>query len=381
MSDNVYRVLMGDNAPFLGMANISYYDRILRGRIVKVHYDIYSKSSKQNSQLVFNQQSYRSVDVQWLEGKPYTSEKVHIPELVSFLGYGLNYLPSVNDIVLAGFDSNNDPHILTIVSRCAAYEHGEKTSDENNPIALNSYGDVKPDTTLPEQNRPTPIRYIKHGEISLTSVNNNSELYFDKYGTAKLISRMPVLDEVGTETTGKSYKNGLQCGNRLWEISVGQDIYKETKDGTTEIKKSSFGNNVQFQVLGHQNDCKVDFDSDGNIEVINKGNNVKIETNGNFIISTVTGNKISLTDGVIKISDKNNNSITMNSSGIHLGDNANFSAVLGESLNTLLSSMITIFNAHTHSYRPGSGNPTQTANTLTPMTITDILSKTVKLKQ
>ena len=68
MGDNVYRVLMGDNAPFGGMANISYYDRILRGRIVKVHYDIYSKSSKENEELVFNQQSYRSVDIDWLEG-------------------------------------------------------------------------------------------------------------------------------------------------------------------------------------------------------------------------------------------------------------------------------------------------------------------------
>lgn len=381
MSDNVYRVLMGDNAPFLGMANISYYDRILRGRIVKVHYDIYSKSSKQNSQLVFNQQSYRSVDVQWLEGKPYTSEKVHIPELVSFLGYGLNYLPSVNDIVLAGFDSNNDPHILTIVSRCAAYEHGEKTSDENNPISLNSYGDVKPDTTLPEQNRPTPIRYIKPGEISLTSVNNNSELYFDKYGTAKLISRIPVLDEVGTETTGKSYKNGLQCGDRLWEISVGQDIIDESLTDSKESKKSSFGNNIQFQVLGHQNDCKVDFDSAGNIEVSNKGNNMKLDVDGNFIVTTSTGNSISLTNGIIKVADNNGNSITMNSSGIQLGDNANFSAVLGESLNTLLTSMITIFNSHTHLYSPGSGSPTPTATTLTPMTISDILSKTIKLKQ
>ena len=68
----------------------------------------------------------------------------------------------------------------------------------------------------------------------------------------------------------------------------------------------------------------------------------------------------------------------MNSSGIQLGDNANFSAVLGESLNTLLESMITIFNSHVH---PGvSSGESSTAPTITPMVISDILSKTIKLK-
>ena len=397
MSDNIYRVLMGDDAPFSGLANISYYDRILRGRIVKVHYNIYSESSD-NKQLVFNQQSYRTVDISWLEGKPFTSENVHIPELVSFLGYGLNYLPSVDDVVIAGFDSTDTPHVLSIVARCSAYEHGAKTSSINSPISLNKYGDVQIDTTLPQQNTPTPIRFIEPGEISLTSLNNNSELYFDKYGTAKLISRIPILTKK-EETNGRIYQNGQQCGNRLWEISVGQDIYKETENGPAEIKKSSFGNNIQFQVLGHQNNCKIDFDSKGNMDISNKGNNIvmdvdgnysvvtsvgntmKMNSNGDFLVTTPKGNSISLTDGVIKIADNNGNSITMNSSGIQLGDNANFSAVLGESLNALLTSMITIFNSHTHLYAPGSGDPTPTATTITPMVLTDVLSKTIKLKQ
>lgn len=372
MSDNVYRALMGDNAPFLGMANISYYDKIVRGIITKVHYVPMSDALGDNGKPILNQQSYRTVDVRWLEGKPFTSEKVHIPELVSFLGYGLNYLPSVGDIVLGGFSPNDDPYILTIVARCSAYEHGALSDNTKRPI-LNEYGDVQIDTVVTETLRPTPIRYIKPGEISLSSVNNNSELYFDEYGTAKLISRTPVLTKAGDD-----YVNGLQCGNRLWEISVGQDIINE---GTKEIKKSSFGNNVQFQILGHQNGAKVDFDSEGNIEVINKGNNMKMDIDGNFIVTTSTGNSISLTDGVIKVSDNNGNSITMNSSGIQLGDNANFSAVLGESLNTLLSSMISIFNSHTHIYSPGPGSPTPTTPTQTPMTIADILSKTIKLKQ
>ena len=365
MADNVYRVLMGDNAPFMGMANVNYFDRTLKGEIVNVHYEPMKETVDGP---ILNQVHYRTVDIRWLEGKPYTSLNVHIPELISLKGgYGLNYLPTIGDIVLASFDSTNQPNIISIVSRCSAYNHGALSDETLKPV-LNKYGDVIIDNVVEQAIRPTPFRFIEPGEISLTSLNNNSEIYLDKNGATKIITRIP-----NTNLTG-----GVQCGNRLWEIAVGQDIIDE---GTQEIKKSSFGNNIQFQVLGHQNDCKVDFDSEGNIEVKNKGHNVKIETNGNFTINTTTGNKVSLTDGVIKISDKNGNSITMNSSGIHLGDNANFSAVLGESLNTLLESMIMIFNAHTHMYSPGSGSPTPTATTLTPMTIADILSKTIKLKQ
>lgn len=366
MSDNIYKVLMGDNAPFSGLANKNYFDRTLRGVIEKIHYELYEQN-EETGKLDLQQFGYRTVDIRWLEAKPYISTYVKIPEIISMQGYGLNYLPSIGDIVVASFDSKNYPIIQNIYSRAAAFEHGILSNETQLP-ELNNYGDPLIDTAIKKEVRPTPIRYILPGEISLTSLNLNNELYFDKYGTAKLIARVPNLNN----------EIGEQCGNRLWEISLGQDILDE---GSKEIKQSSFSNNVQFQILGHQNDCKVDFDSAGNIEVKNNGNNMKMQVNGDFIVTTSTGNSISLTNGIIKVADKNGNSITMNSSGIQLGDNANFSAVLGESLNTLLASMITIFNAHTHLYSPGPGEPIPTAATLTPMQITDILSKTIKLKQ
>lgn len=366
MSDNIYKVLMGDNAPFAGLANVNYFDRTLRGEIIAVHYKL--KEQNNETGKIENQQfGYRSVDIRWIEGKPYTSCNVRIPELVSMRAYGLNYLPSIGDIVYASFDSNNYPIIQNIYSRCAFFEHGI-LNDETKLPELNIYGDPLIDTAIKKEIRPSPIRYILPGEISLSSLNLNNELYFDKNGTAKLIARTPNLTN----------KIGEQCGDRLWEISIGKDVYDE---GTNTLKQSSFGNNVQFQVLGHQNNCKVDFDSEGNIEVNNNGNNMKMKVNGDFIVTTSTGNSISLTDGIIKVADKNGNSITMNSSGIQLGDNANFSAVLGESLNTLLTSMISIFNTHTHIYSPGSGEPTPTSPTETPMILTDVLSKTIKLKQ
>lgn len=364
MSDNIYKVLMGDNAPFSGLANKNYFDRTLRGVIEKIHYELYEQN-EETGKLDLQQFGYRTVDIRWLEAKSYISTYVKIPEIISMQGYGLNYLPSVGDIVVASFDSKNYPIIQNIYSRAAAFEHGILSNETQLP-ELNNYGDPLIDTAIKKEIRPTPIRYILPGEISLTSLNLNNELYFDKYGTAKLIARVPNLNN----------ETGEQCGNRLWEISLGQDILNE---GSKEIKQSSFGNNVQFQILGHQNNCKVDFDSAGNIEVKNNGNNMKMQVNGDFIVTTSTGNSISLTNGIIKVADSNGNSITMNSSGIQLGDNASFSAVLGESLNILLTSMITIFNAHTH---PGvQGGQSNTGTTLTPMLLTDILSKTIKLKQ
>lgn len=344
MSDNVYRVLMGDNAPFLGMANISYMDRILRGVIRTVHYDPMSRSSDK-TKTILNQSSYRTVDVEVLEGKPYIFEKVHIPELVSYLGYGLNYLPSVGDIVLLGFDSVNSPIILNIMARCSAYEHGA-LSDSTLLPDLNEYGDVKTDVAIIKSIRPTPIRYIEEGEISLTSLNGNSELYFDKYGTTKLISRVPNL----------SKECGEQCGDRLWEISIGQDIINE---GTKEVKQSSFNNNIQFQVLGHKNNCKVDFDSEGNIEVNTNKCNLQIDK-----------------DGVITATISNGEQIKITSSGIFLGNGTTQQAVWGNTLQTLLIELINAYNSHTHT--GNLGFPTDSPKVTVQMQ--DILSKTVELK-
>ena len=360
MSDNIYKVLMGDNAPFGGLANINYFNRTLKGEIVKTHYELMKENA---GYLELQQYGYRTVDVRWLSAKPYTSVNVRLPELVSFTGgCGLNYLPAKGDVVIASFDSNNTPIITNIIARCSVYEHGA-LNDETKLPELNSYGDPITDLSIPFDIRPKAIRYIEPGEISLKS-KWDAELYLDKHGSTKIIVR----DNEDKER---------QIGDRLWEISVGKTIIDESNN---EVRKNDYGNNVQFQILGHQNGCKVDFDDKGNIIVVNNGNKMVIDAEGSFIISTSTGNSISLRDGIIKVADSNGNSITMNSSGIQLGDNANFSAVLGESLTALLTTMIGIFNSHTHLYSPGSGSPTPTASTLTPMSMQDILSKTIKLK-
>ena len=239
MSDNVYKVLLGDDAPFGGLANKNCNDRIIKGFITQVHYDLFSVSD--DSKPVLQQNYYRTVDVQWLEGKLYESKYVRIPETVSFKGYGLNYLPSVGDVVYAAFDTNNDPIIISIVARCSIFEHGA-LNDKTKLPELNNYGDPLIDIAINGDIRPTPIRYIKPGEISLKSLKE-AELFLDNYGTIKQIVR--------------KQNNEQQCGDRLWEISAGEQIIDES---TGEIKKSSFGNNVQYQILGHQNNTYIDAD-------------------------------------------------------------------------------------------------------------------------
>lgn len=349
MSDNIYRVLMGDNAPFLGAANISYCDRILKGKIIKVHYDL-MKDTQEDSNPDLCQYSYRTVDVEWLEGKPRTSNNVPIPELVSYLGYGLNYLPSVGDIVYFGFDSNNLPQIVNIVSRASVYEHGALSVETKLP-ELNKYGDVIIDRIIDDILRPTPIRYIEPGEISLTSLNSNSELYFDKNGTLKLISRTPILNK-----NDDGYINGLQCGDRLWELSIGKDVKDE---GNNTIKKSSFGNNIQFQILGHQNGCQTNFDSEGNIEIINNGCTITINKEGRLLIQMVD----------------NGQSIEINKDKIILGNGNLEPAVLGNTLQSLLETIISMFNSHTHV--GNLGYPTLPPDE--QITIEDVRSKNVEV--
>ena len=338
MSDNVYKVLLGDDAPFGGLANKNCNDRIIKGFITQVHYDLFSASD--DSKPVLQQNYYRTVDVQWLEGKLYESKYVRIPETVSFKGYGLNYLPSVGDVVYAAFDTNNDPIIISIVARCSIFEHGA-LNDKTKLPELNNYGDPLIDIAINGDIRPTPIRYIKPGEISLKSLKE-AELFLDNYGTIKQIVR--------------KQNNEQQCGDRLWEISTGEQIIDES---TKEIKKSSFGNNIQYQILGHQNNTYINVDEKGNLEINNDKCNIQIDK-----------------DGVIVATIKNGEQIKITSNGIFLGDTTTQQAVLGNTLQALLIELINAYNSHTHT--GNLGFPTDSPKTTVIMQ--DILSKTVELK-
>jgi hypothetical protein len=337
MSDNVYKVLLGDDAPFGGLANKNCNDRIIKGFITQVHYELFQVSE---GKPILQQNYYRSVDVQWLEGKLYESQYVRIPETVSFKGYGLNYLPSIGDTVYAAFDTNNEPVIISIVARCSVFEHGALNNKTLLPD-LNDYGDPILDDVIPDDIKPTPIRYIVPGEISLKSLKE-AELFLDDYGSIKQIVR--------------KQNNEQKYGDRLWEISAGENIIDEH---TGETKKSSFGNNIQYQILGHQNNTHIDADEKGNLEINNDKCDIQIDK-----------------DGVITVKIKNGEQIKITSDGIFLGNITMQQAVLGNTLQMLLIELINAYNSHTHT--GNLGFPTDSPKTTVIMQ--DILSKTVELK-
>ena len=354
MSENITRLLFGDDAPFYGMANTTYYDRTIKGVIVKVHYNLIDTETNPP---ILNQNTYRTVDIDWLEAKPYRSEYVHIPELVAFKGYGLNYLPSVGDVVLASFNSNNDPVIINIVSRCSAYQHGA-LNDKTGLPELNNYGDPIIDSVIPEEIRPTPIRYIEPGEISLISLNS-AELYLDKYGSAKTIVRQQTSEQ--------------QMGNRLWELSIGEQIVDE---GTNRPKIDN-NQNIQFQLLGHQNGFTNNVMSDGSFHIINQGWDITCNTDQSFIVKNNIGDTLTINNGTINFKNSQGDSIEISNGMIKVGTNAKEPMVLGDTLTSFMNTIISIFNSHTHLYSPGPGTPTSTATPTTPMVIQDFLSKKV----
>lgn len=356
MSDNIYKALFGDNAPFGGMANINYFDRTIKGQIENVHYEDLFVSDGKNQ--ILNQNNYRTVDIKWLEGKPYTSTNVHIPELISYKGYGLNYLPSKGDIVYASFDSSNNPVITSVVARCSVYEHGVLNPEQNLP-SLNKYGDPLLDTVIPSDIRPTPIRYIKEGEISLIS-KNFAELYLDKEGAAKLITRQVL--------------GGQQMGNRLFELSLGEKIIDE---GTGKIKKDFKGNNINFQILGHQNGFKQNIGGDGSFQIQNNGWNIICDTENKLTIKNDNGDILTIDNGKINFLNSQGDSIEIADGKIKVGTNAIEPMVLGNTLTQFMTTIIGIFNGHTHLYAPGPGTPTPTAPPTAPMILQDFLSKKV----
>lgn len=353
MSDNVYRVLFGDNAPFNGLANLNYFDRTIKGVIEKVHYNLIDKTLGKD---ILNQYAYRTVDIRWLEAKPYISKNVHIPELISFNGYGLNYLPSKGDIVYASFDSNNDPIITNIVSRCSAYEHGVIDSETGLP-KLNNYGDPLLNTVIPEEIRPTPIRYIIPGEISLISINF-AELYLDKNGACKLIVR--------------EQNDTRQMGDRLWELSLGQKIINES-DNTLKTYNNK---NIEFQLLGHKNNFVQNILSDGSIYIQNNNWTIDCDTNNNLNIKNKLGDTLSINNGNITFKNNLGDSIEIAGGQIKVGTNAKEPMVLGDSLKFFIDSIVSIFNSHTHI--GNLGDPTSKPNL--PIISQDFLSKKVKVE-
>lgn len=351
MSDNVYKVLMGDNAPFLGMANNKYDQYLRRGQIVNVHYEL-AENGQQNTY------TFNTVDISWIDGQPYTSTNVPISHsYIGTNGWGIQLKPEIGDFVIAAFLPGAKPEILRFLKRSEFLQSGQVNINEGTQIT-NEYGDpVKKEG----QGSYIPFRNIQPGEISIKS-KKEAEIYLDDNGSAKIITR-----KQKPEGEEQEFNPG-----RLVEISSGEQIINE---GTGEIKKDFKGNNVNFQLLHHQNGFKQDLGSDGSFQVSNSGWDITCDTDNKLIIKNTGGDVLTVDNGKINFLNSQGDSIEIADGKIKVGTKAQEPMVLGNTLTAFMSTIIGIFNGHTHMYAPGPGTPTPTTPPTTPMVIKDFLSK------
>lgn len=345
--DNVYKVLMGDDAPFLGFSNNNYEEYLRRGKIVDIHYDL----SQNNSQ---NTYTFNTIDVAWIDGQPFVSIGIPLSYGIISNGWGIQYKPEIGDFVIAAFLPGSKPLILKFLKRSEFLQSGQINIQENKQI-LNQYGDpIKKDG----QGVYIPFRNLIPGELNIKS-KKEAEVFLDDSGAIKLISREQIKED---------------CNDRLWEISSGEKIIDE---GTQQIKKDSKGNNTQFQILGHKNGFNKNISSDGSFNIHNNGWDINCDTDNKLIIKNKTGDVLTIDNGKINFLNSKGDSIEIANGKIKVGTNAIEPMVLGDTLTQFMSTIIGIFNGHTHLYSPGPGTPTPTAAPSTPMILQDFLSKKV----
>ncbi|MCM1260580.1 MAG: hypothetical protein NC222_06455 [Staphylococcus sp.] len=355
MSDNVYTVLMGDDAPFLGMANEKYDQYLRRGQIVNVHYDLVENGQQ-------NTYTFNTIDVSWIDGQPYTSTNIPISHsYVGTNGWGIQVKPEIGDFVIAAFLPGTKPEILRFLKRSEFLQSGQIDINENKQI-VNEYGDpIKKDG----EGSYIPFRNIVPGEISIKS-KKESEMYLDDSGAFKVITRK--------QKPEQEQENNEFIPGRLVEISSGEQIINE---GTGEIKKDFKGNNTNFQLLHHQNGFKQDLGSDGSFQIQNNGWNITCDIENKLTIKNNNGDILTIDNGKINFINSQGDSIEIADGKIKVGTNAMEPMVLGNTLTQFMTTIIGIFNGHTHMYSPGPGTPTPTAPPSSPMMLQDFLSKKV----
>jgi len=206
------------------------------GRIIKVDNNLTTNSTK-NEINVANTNGFQTIDISWLTGQNYVSLQVPLPySYISRQGYGVQFLPSVGDYVIAYFLPSGLPLILGY-SKVNPLQNAGVLDTENKEIKKNNFGDPL------SNNDNLPFRYIEPGEFNIIS-KNQAEIYLDKYGNIKLITRK--------QNENKGYHD------RLYEITIGENIIDEA----TGEKKD-----CQFEIKNYENNIRISINKDGQIQV------------------------------------------------------------------------------------------------------------------
>lgn len=348
MGDNVYKVLMGENAPFLGLSNEKYTEYLRRGIIIATHYDI-----AQNN--IQNTYTYNTVDITWVDSQPFTSLNVPISyPFISNDGWGIQVKPEIGDTVIAAFLPNSQPQILRFIKRSEFLQLGQTNINDGTQI-VNEYGDpIKMDG----QGAYNPFREIVPGEVSIKS-KKEAEMYIDRNGAFKIITR-----------TQDQEKNN----ERNQEISYGVSVVNES---TGEIKTDFKGNNINYEHKDNQSGYSKTIGSDGSFTIKNNGWEIVCDNDKKLTIKNTTGDILTVDNGVINFKNNKGDSIEISGGKIKVGTSAHEPAVLGDTLTSFMETIIGVYNGHTHLYSPGGGKPTDTAAPTSLMEIEDFLSKKV----
>lgn len=218
------------------LINNKYQNNLRYGKIVKINNDLFTNTTK-DEQSVPNTASFQTLDIMWLNGQNYISQQVPVPySYISIQGYGMQYLPSVGDYVIAAFLIGGIPLILGYskinpLSNIGALDNNKKE------IIKNAFGDPL------SNNDNLPFRYIEPGEFNVISLKQ-AEIYLDKYGNIKLITRK--------QNEDKGYHD------RLYEITIGENIIDES----TGEKKD-----CQFEIKNYENNTRITINKDGQVQV------------------------------------------------------------------------------------------------------------------
>lgn len=218
------------------LINNKFQNNLRYGKIVKINNDLFTNIT-QGEQSIPNESSFQTLDIMWLNGQNYISQQVPVPySYISIQGYGVQFLPSVGDYVIAAFLIGGLPLILGY-SKVNPLQNAGILDTENKEIKKNNFGDPL------SNNDNLPFRYIEPGEFNIISLKQ-AEIYLDKYGNIKLITRK--------QNENKGYHD------RLYEITIGENIIDEA----TGEKKD-----CQFEIKNYENDTRISINKDGQIQV------------------------------------------------------------------------------------------------------------------
>ena len=216
--------------------NNKYQNNLRYGKIIKINNDLFTNTTD-NENAIPNTMSFQTVDIMWLNGQNYISQQVPVPySYISIQGYGMQYLPSVGDYVIAAFLIGGMPLILGYSKINPLNNIGVLDNNEKK-INKNSFGDPL------SNNNNLPFRYIEPGEFNVISLKQ-AEIYLDKYGNIKLITRK--------QNEDKGYHD------RLYEITIGENIIDEA----TGEKKD-----CQFEIKNYENNTRISINKSGQVQV------------------------------------------------------------------------------------------------------------------